>query len=102
MAMSSFQTSFVAPHQMHDSSIHAGMASPTVAVSNASATMGNPQQITAHEAVEVAGRNIEKMIHNDSQFPSLAEKLRIGELIKIISYQIALFFKINENVLISF
>ncbi len=37
------------------------------------------QTITAHEAVEVAGRNVEKMIHSDNQFPSLTEKLRIGK-----------------------
>ena len=38
-----------------------------------------PQPITAQEAIEVAGRNVEKMIHGDSQFPSLAEKLRLGK-----------------------
>ena len=79
MALSSFQTSFGTPHQLHDGSLHVGLQSPSATTTTASTSnMGNPQQITAHEAVEVAGRNVEKMIHNDSQFPSLAEKLRLG------------------------
>ena len=54
--------------------MHAGMVS-----SAANASAGVPQPITAHEAVEHAGRNIEKMIHGDSQFASLADKLRLGK-----------------------
>ena len=78
MALSSFQASFGTPHHIHDGSLHSGLPSPgsnSVQTTN----LGNVQQITAHEAVEVAGRNVEKMIHNDSQFPSLAEKLRMGK-----------------------
>ena len=38
-----------------------------------------PQNITAQEAIKMADRYVEKMIHGDSQFPSLAEKLRLGK-----------------------
>ena len=76
MALSSFQTSFVSPQLSHDASaMHSGI------MSTASMTSG-PQPITAQEAIEVAGRNVEKMIHGDSQFPSLAEKLRLGKFEK--------------------
>ena len=34
------------------------------------------QTITAQEAIEMACQNVEKMIHDNSQFASLAEKLR--------------------------
>ena len=81
MALSSFQASFGTPHHIHDGSLHSGLPSP--GSNTATTNLGNVQQITAHEAVEVAGRNVEKMIHNDSQFPSLAEKLRMGKLRKI-------------------
>jgi hypothetical protein len=60
------------PHTMGDNTNHGG---------GASATSGGPQTITAHEAVEVAGRNVEKMIHSDGQYPSLAEKLRLGKIL---------------------
>ena len=77
MAMTSFQSGYVStPQFSHDGShMHPGMVS---AASSASA--GVPQPITAQEAVEVAGRNIEKMIHGDSQFASLADKLRLGKV----------------------
>ena len=32
------------------------------------------------EALELAGRSVEKMLHSDSQFPPLVDKLRIGEI----------------------
>lgn len=69
MAMNTFQNSYVSsPHIGHEQ-MHSGI----------STTSTVPQAITAHEAIEVAGRNVEKMIHGDSQFPSLAEKLRLGK-----------------------
>ena len=76
MAMTSFQSGYVStPQFSHDGShMHAGMVS---AAPQASAV---PQPITAQEAIEVAGRNIEKMIHGDSQFASLADKLRLGKV----------------------
>ena len=82
VAMTSFQSGYVSsPQFSHDGShMHAGMVS---AAANTSA--GIPQPITAHEAIEVAGRNIEKMIHGDSQFASLADKLRIGNVLQIMS-----------------
>ena len=81
VAMTSFQSGYVSsPQFSHDGShMHAGMVS---AAANTSA--GIPQPITAHEAIEVAGRNIEKMIHGDSQFASLADKLRIGNVLQIM------------------
>ena len=76
VAMTSFQSGYVSsPQFSHDGShMHAGMVQSSAANTSA----GIPQPITAHEAIEVAGRNIEKMIHGDSQFASLADKLRIG------------------------
>ena len=65
LAMNSFQTSFVASHLGHDPSNPMGSGQP------------GPQTITG-QAIEVAGRNVETMIHGDSQYPSLAEKLRLG------------------------
>ena len=74
MALStSFQTTF-GSHPHH---VHAGV---TGDATSAQAAGTNPvQTITTQEAIEVAGRNVEKMIHSDSQFPSLTEKLRIGK-----------------------
>ena len=73
--MTSFQSGYVStPQFSHDGShMHAGM------VSGAPQASAVPQPITAQEAIEVAGRNIEKMIHGDSQFASLADKLRLGK-----------------------
>ena len=81
--MTSFQSGYVSSHQFsHDGShMHAGMVS-----SAANTSAGIPQPITAHEAIEVAGRNIEKMIHGDSQFASLADKLRIGNTTNYASF----------------
>ena len=79
MALSSFQSSFVAPHLGHDTSaMHSGIMS-TASMNTTAPQNTGPQPITAQEAIEVAGRNVEKMIHGDSQFPSLAEKLRLGK-----------------------
>ena len=64
--MNSYQTSFVTQHHDAVSQMHA-----------ASPVQPGPQTITG-QAIEVAGRNVETMIHGDSQFPSLAEKLRLG------------------------
>ena len=77
MAMPNYQSGYIPTpgHLSHEAShMHPGhvTAAPGVTASTV------PQPITAHEAIEVAGRNVEKMIHSDSQFPSLAEKLRIG------------------------
>ena len=74
--MTSFQSGYVStPQFSHDGShMHAGM------VSGAPQASAVPQPITAQEAIEVAGRNIEKMIHGDSQFASLADKLRLGKV----------------------
>ena len=57
--MTSFQSGYVStPQFSHDGShMHAGM------VSGAPQASAVPQPITAQEAIEVAGRNIEKMIH---------------------------------------
>ncbi len=35
------------------------------------------------EALELAGRSVEKMLHADSQHPALADKLRIGNFLKV-------------------
>ena len=75
---SSFQTSFVSPHHGHDP-MHSGIMSTASMTSSGVPPNTGPQPITAQEAIEVAGRNVEKMIHGDSQFPSLAEKLRLGK-----------------------
>ena len=73
--------SFVSPHHGHDASaMHSGIMSTASMTSSGVPTNTGPQPITAQEAIEVAGRNVEKMIHGDSQFPSLAEKLRLGKL----------------------
>ena len=70
--------SFVSPHHGHDP-MHSGIMSTASMTSSGVPPNTGPQPITAQEAIEVAGRNVEKMIHGDSQFPSLAEKLRLGK-----------------------
>lgn len=80
MAVPSYQAGYMgSPHMSHDAShMHPGMVTSGPAAATVSTL---PQTITTHEAIEVAGRNVEKMIHSDSQFPSLAEKLRLGKIL---------------------
>lgn len=42
-------------------------------------SLSNPAPVTP-EALEIAGRYTESMLALDQQFPTLAEKLRIGKL----------------------
>ena len=51
------------------------------------------QTITAQEAIEMACQNVEKMIHDNSQFASLAEKLRLGKKLEQYSTCFRKFFE---------
>ena len=43
-------------------------------------SLNNPTPAVTPEALEIAGRYTESMLALDQQFPTLAEKLRIGKL----------------------
>ncbi len=53
------------------------MSGPSSGPSSSSSNLSSAPMATM-EALELAGRTVEKMLHADSQYPPLIDKLRIG------------------------